>query len=45
MSESSYNRKYIITKPKKDLVVPKLGGNLSDTRSTRIRSNHEDNKN
>jgi hypothetical protein len=36
MSESSYNSKYIITKPKEDLVVPQWGGNLSDTRSTRM---------
>ena len=36
MSEINYNSKYIITQPKKDLVVPQWGGNLSDTRSTRM---------
>lgn len=36
MSENNYNSKYIITNPKKDLVVPKWGGNLSETRSTRM---------
>lgn len=36
MTESSFNSKYIITQPKENLVVPNWGGNLSDTRSTRM---------
>ena len=33
---SQYNSKYIITKPKEGLVIPKWAGSLSDTRSTRM---------
>ena len=35
MGESIHG-KYIITQPKKDIVVPKWGGNLSEERSTRV---------
>jgi len=36
MTASQYNSKYIITQPKEGLVVPKWGGSLSETRSTRM---------
>ena len=31
-----FNRKYIVTEPKKNLVVPEWGGNLSAETSTRV---------
>lgn len=35
MAKSEHG-KYIVTKPKKDLIVPEWGGNLSEKRSTRM---------
>ena len=35
MAESKYSR-FIVTQPKKDLVVPDWGGSLSETRTTRM---------
>lgn len=35
MAKSEHG-KYIVTKPKKDLMVPEWGGNLSEKRSTRM---------